>query len=182
MPGTNVLETTWHTPTGWLIVWDLLVMGPAPTDERRDRYRRVPGDTMGQGTLLRIATCCDGRVEVAVELHARSSTTAARAASGATTTAGYEQVTCPLRRPRARPHRAACASASSAPRTYGRTTLEEGESAWLALSWDGHAPTTLDEATAQRDGHREVLARLARAGRRSTTTRGGRTSSAARWR
>ena len=64
VPGTNVLETTWHTPTGWLIVWDLLVMGPAPTDERRERYRRVPGDTMGQATLLRIATCCDGRVEV----------------------------------------------------------------------------------------------------------------------
>src|SRR5215203_5130748 len=35
VPGTNVLETTWHTPTGWLIVWDLLVMGPAPIDERR---------------------------------------------------------------------------------------------------------------------------------------------------
>src|ERR1700716_3714261 len=66
IPGTNVLETTWHTPTGWLIVRDLLVVGPAPTDERRDRYRRVPGDTMAQGTLLRVATCCSGRVEVQV--------------------------------------------------------------------------------------------------------------------
>src|SRR5262249_2459524 len=37
------------------------------------------------------------------------------------------------------------------PRTYGRTTLEEGESAWLALSWEGQAPTTLEEAQAQRD-------------------------------
>src|SRR5262245_16875632 len=24
VPGTNVLETTWHTPTGWLTVHDLL--------------------------------------------------------------------------------------------------------------------------------------------------------------
>jgi len=27
VPGTMVLETTWHTPTGWLVVHDLLVMG-----------------------------------------------------------------------------------------------------------------------------------------------------------
>src|SRR5215471_6282561 len=25
VPGTMVLETTWHTPTGWLVVEDLLV-------------------------------------------------------------------------------------------------------------------------------------------------------------
>src|SRR5262249_27186376 len=35
LPGTNVLETTWHTPSGWATVHDLLVMGPAPTDVRR---------------------------------------------------------------------------------------------------------------------------------------------------
>ena len=28
LPGTMVLETTWHTPTGWLIVQDLLVVRP----------------------------------------------------------------------------------------------------------------------------------------------------------
>jgi alpha,alpha-trehalase len=27
-PGTMVLETTWHTPTGWLVVQDLLAIGP----------------------------------------------------------------------------------------------------------------------------------------------------------
>jgi GH15 family glucan-1,4-alpha-glucosidase len=35
-------------------------------------------------------------------------------------------------------------------RSYGRTMLEEGQSAFVALSWDGHPPTTLDEAFAQR--------------------------------
>src|SRR5207244_1473754 len=34
-------------------------------------------------------------------------------------------------------------------RTYGRTTLEEGETAWLALSWEGDHPSTEDEALAQ---------------------------------
>jgi alpha,alpha-trehalase len=30
-PGTNTLVTTWHTPTGWAIVRDALVMGRATT-------------------------------------------------------------------------------------------------------------------------------------------------------
>ena len=28
VPGTNVLTTTWHTPSGWLLVHDALVIGP----------------------------------------------------------------------------------------------------------------------------------------------------------
>ena len=35
LPGTNVLETTWQTRTGWLVVRDCLVMGPWSDDERR---------------------------------------------------------------------------------------------------------------------------------------------------
>jgi GH15 family glucan-1,4-alpha-glucosidase len=34
LPGTNVLETSWHTPTGWLTVTDLLVVGPSESDHR----------------------------------------------------------------------------------------------------------------------------------------------------
>ena len=67
LPGTMVLETTWHTPTGWMTVEDLLVVGPAESDERLERYRRVPGDSFPQGTLLRIATCYSGRVEVQID-------------------------------------------------------------------------------------------------------------------
>jgi GH15 family glucan-1,4-alpha-glucosidase len=147
VPGTNVLETTWHTPTGWLIVWDLLVVGPAPTDERRARYRRVPADTMAQGTLLRIATCCSGRVELQSNCIPQFDygTT-----SGEWTydDGGYERVTC-------RSGEIALDLTGSmrlgilGPRTYGRTTLEHGESAWLALSWEGDSPTTEDEAMAQ---------------------------------
>ena len=29
VPGTMVLETTWQTPTGWMIVQDFLSIGPA---------------------------------------------------------------------------------------------------------------------------------------------------------
>ena len=45
IPGTMVLETTWHTPSGWMTIEDLLVVGPAENDERLERYRRVPGDS-----------------------------------------------------------------------------------------------------------------------------------------
>src|SRR5262245_5171855 len=40
LPGTMVLETTWHTPTGWLVVHDLLVVRPVEDDQRRPDYRR----------------------------------------------------------------------------------------------------------------------------------------------
>ena len=67
VPGTMVLETTWHTSTGWMTVEDLLVVGPAENDERLERYKRVPGDSFPQGTMLRIATCYSGRVEVQID-------------------------------------------------------------------------------------------------------------------
>src|SRR5712675_1684022 len=44
VPGTMVLETTWHTPTGWLLVEDLLVVQPVTDGTRRPDYRRAPGD------------------------------------------------------------------------------------------------------------------------------------------
>ena len=67
VPGTMVLETTWHTPTGWMTIEDLLVVGPAENNERLARYQRVPGDSFPQGTLLRIATCYSGRVGVQLD-------------------------------------------------------------------------------------------------------------------
>jgi alpha,alpha-trehalase len=66
VPGTMVLETTWQTPTGWLTVHDLLVMGPTRRDKRRDDYYRAPADEGAVGVLLRLATCIGGRVEVLV--------------------------------------------------------------------------------------------------------------------
>jgi alpha,alpha-trehalase len=147
IPGTNVLETTWHTPTGWLIVRDLLVVGPAPTDERRDRYRRVPGDTMAQGTLLRIATCCSGRVEVQANCIPQFDY-GKTAGEWSYDDGGYERVTV-------RSGDLALDLTGSlrlgilGPRSYGRTTLEEGETAWLALSWEGDSPTSEEEAFEQ---------------------------------
>jgi GH15 family glucan-1,4-alpha-glucosidase len=52
LPGTMVLETTWHAPTGWLTVRDALLIGPARSDVRRTNYRRVPGDAAAREPLI----------------------------------------------------------------------------------------------------------------------------------
>ena len=65
IPGTMVLETTWHTPTGWLLVQDLLVVQPVADGTAR-RLPARPGDAAASGTLLRLATCIEGHVEVVV--------------------------------------------------------------------------------------------------------------------
>src|ERR1022692_121434 len=66
VPGTMVLETTWQTPTGWMTVHDLLVMGPTQSKGRRADYHRAPSDFGAVGALVRIATCISGRVEAVV--------------------------------------------------------------------------------------------------------------------
>ena len=61
-----VLETTWQTPTGWMIVQDFLAIGPVQHEGRRPDYHRAPADFGAVGALVRIATCISGRVEAVV--------------------------------------------------------------------------------------------------------------------
>ena len=67
VPGTMVLATTWQTRTGWLAVRDFLAVGPwRHTDDRSTLHRRVPGDFDARHALVRIATCLDGTVDLAL--------------------------------------------------------------------------------------------------------------------
>jgi GH15 family glucan-1,4-alpha-glucosidase len=146
LPGTLVLETTWHTPTGWLNVQDLLVIGPA-NDDRRDNYRRPPGDAIAVGTLLRLATCTSGRVEVELNclpLFEYGAEEGAWSYEGN----GYKHATVT--------HHDLSLQVTSTmhlglagARCYGRTALEEGESAYVALSWGNAGPAGLDETFEQ---------------------------------
>ncbi len=65
LPGTNVLETTWMTRSGWLVVHDALTMGPWRGGLHEGRTR-PPSDEEAECTLLRTVTCIDGRAEVEV--------------------------------------------------------------------------------------------------------------------
>ncbi len=151
LPGTMVLETTWHTPTGWLVVHDFLVVQPTGEDARRPEYRRAAGDESPTGTLLRTATCIAGRVEVAVDCvplfdygttpgdwsyvgdadHQVS--VAARQGDGGLTLSSSLRI------------------GMVGARCYGRTTLEAGQSAFVALSWNDKAPQSNEEATVALD-------------------------------
>jgi GH15 family glucan-1,4-alpha-glucosidase len=149
VPGSLVLETTWQTPTGWLIVHDALVMGPWRGDGRPAKYRRPPADLVAQGVLLRTATCVEGTVPLVAHClplfdYGRRPATWAYAGTGwgaARTGAGdgapAVRLTTSLR------------LGLVGPRAYARTTLSEGDAAFVALAWDAPGPRTTDAAFAR---------------------------------
>ena len=63
-PGTNVLETTWKMPNGWVVVRDALTMGPRDGTDTVTPHTRPPADDDGDHMLVRTVECIDGNVEV----------------------------------------------------------------------------------------------------------------------
>ncbi len=63
-PGTNVLNTTWKTPSGWVVVRDALIMGPRRGEDKVTPHTRPPTDFDGGHMLVRTATCASGTVEM----------------------------------------------------------------------------------------------------------------------
>jgi GH15 family glucan-1,4-alpha-glucosidase len=63
-PGTNVLVTTWKTPTGWIEVRDALTMGPYSGDDEITPHSRPPADDDGEHLLVRTVACIEGEVEI----------------------------------------------------------------------------------------------------------------------
>src|SRR3954447_9747439 len=66
LPGTNVLETTWKTRSGWLVVRDALVIGPWRDGADAGPQTRPPTDQASQQTLVRLVECVQGEVELEV--------------------------------------------------------------------------------------------------------------------
>ena len=145
LPGTLILETTWTTDTGWLVVRDALTItewAPSGRDERG--MRRPHPRQEADRTLVRIATCIDGEVEV--ELDCRPSFEyGSQAASWADAPDGELKA------------RGGDQSVNLATdidpsvegeRVSGRLALREGQSCYAALCWDeeGGAPRSAPEA------------------------------------
>jgi GH15 family glucan-1,4-alpha-glucosidase len=63
-PGTNLLETTWKTPNGWIVVRDALTMGPRRGVDTITPHTRPPADDDAEHLLVRTVLCLDGSVEV----------------------------------------------------------------------------------------------------------------------
>ncbi len=68
LPGTMVLETSWGTPTGWIIVRDVLLIGPWHHDDGvSQKHQRTPADYDAEHTLLRTIRCVSGEVQTVME-------------------------------------------------------------------------------------------------------------------
>ena len=60
-----VLETSWGTRGGWIIVRDVLLIGPwHHEDERSTTHRRSPTDYDADHVLLRLVRCVNGEVQM----------------------------------------------------------------------------------------------------------------------
>ncbi|GIH26688.1 hypothetical protein Aph01nite_49980 [Acrocarpospora phusangensis] len=141
LPGTMVLETSWGTPTGWIIVRDLLLIGPWHHErELSHTHRRAPTDYDADHVLLRTVRCVSGEVQVTLDCepvldYGRSPV------RWDYTDRGYHQ---------------GLATADDADirlrlttdmrlgfeggRAMARTLLKEGDTRFCALSWTEHEP------------------------------------------
>jgi GH15 family glucan-1,4-alpha-glucosidase len=148
LPGTMIIETSWGTRGGWIIVRDLLVMGPWHHEEERAyTRRRAPTDYDADHVLLRTVRCVNGEVQVNLDCEP-SFDYGCSPARWEYTGPGY--------------HEAIARGAGSdvelrlttgmrlgfeGPRATARTLMKEGDVLFVALSWSEHdPPRTYDDA------------------------------------
>jgi GH15 family glucan-1,4-alpha-glucosidase len=151
VPGTNVLETTWKTPDGWIVVRDALTVGPWDQEDEITPHTRPPADDDADHMLVRTVECIEGEVEVELICEPAfdygrtpAEWTAVDGGRRAADATGAEQTIrltsdLPL--------------GIEANRVRARHVLEPGENAFCALSWAKGlvAPENVDEAKARID-------------------------------
>jgi GH15 family glucan-1,4-alpha-glucosidase len=148
LPGTMVLETSWGASGGWIIVRDLLLIGPwRHLDERSQTQRRAPTDYSADHVLLRTVRCVNGEVQVLLDCEPvfdYGGLTAEWEYGGA----GYQQAVARSEGIKLELKLTTDMNVGfEGPRATGRTLMKEGETLYVALSWSEHpAPQTYGEA------------------------------------
>jgi GH15 family glucan-1,4-alpha-glucosidase len=64
MPGTNMIETTWMTPQGWVRVVDALTIGEWHDNEEGSSHTRPPTDYDADHIMVRLIECMQGQVQM----------------------------------------------------------------------------------------------------------------------
>ena len=136
IPGTNLIETTWMTPQGWLRVTDALTIGAWHDNKHGSSHTRPPTDYDADHLLVRMVECIQGQVQVeivcepmleyglqparwsAVEIEQEGSV-ALDATDGETTFRLFSDVRMGI----------------EGNRVHGRHTMAEGERRFCAISW-----------------------------------------------
>ena len=151
LPGTMILETTWGTPTGWLVVRDVLVVGPwHHGEERSHRYARSPRDHEAAHVLLRTLRCLNGFVDVEMDCEPAFDY-ARKRGSWHYEGDGYGDGVCTVEGQSMRLRlRSDMRLGFEGPRARAETRLRAGETRFCALGWSEHLPpATFDEARAR---------------------------------
>ncbi|TMK87378.1 MAG: glycoside hydrolase family 15 protein [Actinobacteria bacterium] len=148
LPGTMCLETSWGTATGWIIVRDVLLIGPWHHEDELSRtHRRAPTDYDADHVLVRTVRCVNGEVQVELDCEPMFDY-GRRPASWSYTDHQYHEgvargegvdielkLTTDMR------------IGFEGGRATARTLLHEGDLRFCALSWSEHQPpSTFDEA------------------------------------
>ena len=143
LPGTMILETSWATATGWIIVRDALLVGPwHHQDDRSLTYRRTPNDYEAEHILLRTIRCVSGEVQTIMDCepvldygraHVRWEYTG-ESYHQATASSDRTDLTVTLTTDMRLGFEGGQAST--------RTLLKEGDFRFVALSWGGAVPPT----------------------------------------
>jgi GH15 family glucan-1,4-alpha-glucosidase len=148
IPGTMVLETSWETRMGWVIIRDALCIGPwHHHSERSHSHRRSPTDHDADHVLLRMIECVQGSAEIKLECEPAFDY-GGLAVDWSYAGTGYgeaiarsEGMNLELRLV------TDLRLGFEGPRARARTTMREGDVAFAALGWSEHSmPTSYEEA------------------------------------
>ncbi|HVS28565.1 MAG TPA: glycoside hydrolase family 15 protein [Solirubrobacteraceae bacterium] len=154
VPGTMMVETTWGTRTGWMIVRDLLLIGRWHHERNRSHsHRRSPTDYDADHVLLRTIRCVNGTVEINLDCEPVFDY-GRRRVEWEYTSDGYHEavakapefdlelkLTTDLR------------LGFEGSRARARTQMHDGDVAYAALSWTEHEPPNTHEEAYKRLVH-----------------------------
>ena len=145
-PGTNVLVTTWKTPSGWVLVRDALTMGPWDHEDAITPHTRPPADDDADHMLIRTVECIDGHVEV--ELVCEPVFDYGRVPAEWVAVDGGRHAADASGAGQQFRLQSDLALGIQGERVRARHVLQPGDRAFCALSWaeDLVAPQTIDEA------------------------------------
>jgi alpha,alpha-trehalase len=132
-PGTNVLVTTWKTPSGWVVVRDALTIAPRDHEDEITPHTRPPADDDADHQLVRTVECLEGSVEMELVCEpmfdygkeAAEWTLVEGSRHAADATAGKQVIRLHSDLP----------LGVEGNRVRARHTLEAGDRAYCALSW-----------------------------------------------
>ncbi|MFD7309104.1 glycoside hydrolase family 15 protein [Promicromonospora sp. NPDC059942] len=143
LPGTLILETTWQTETGWLVVRDAMLMGPwHDLESRSGTHRRTPTDDDAEHILLRTIKCVSGTVEVEVECEPRPDY-ARSEVDWEYENSGYSAVVARIGDSTPDVHlRSSLRFGLEGKRATARTRMSQGDEHFVAMSWGSQDPPT----------------------------------------